>query len=192
MVLVRLDTVMQTAWTREARGGSVGRSGDLAELYRLHAPSAFRLAYLITGDRALAEDLTQDAFVKVFGRFRHLREQAAFGGYLRQAVVNLANSYFRRARLERTHLRKQIGPQPSVDMPALEQRDELRSALLTLPIRQRAAIVLRFYEDLSERETAEVMGISPGAVKSLVARGMGDLRTRVDRESERQRSGGSS
>ncbi len=70
--------------------------GRLSDLYRLYADGATRLAYLITGDRALAEDLVQDAFVKLAGRLLHLRDSGGFEAYLRRTVVNLANSHFRR------------------------------------------------------------------------------------------------
>src|SRR2546430_8663604 len=79
-------------------------AGRLGELYRDHAEPALRLAYLLTGDRGLAEDLVQEAFVRVAGRFVQLRDPDAFGAYLRRAVVNLANSHFRRRRVERTYL----------------------------------------------------------------------------------------
>src|SRR6266702_3303813 len=87
--------------TREETQG-----GRLGELYRRHADRAIRLAYLLTGDRALAEDLVQDAFVKLAGRLAHLRDPGAFDAYLRRTVVNLANSHLRRKRLERTYLER--------------------------------------------------------------------------------------
>ena len=69
---------------------------SLAALYERHADDAVGLAYLLTGDRALAEDLMQEAFVRIAARFRHIRDPAAFGTYLRRTVINLANSHFRR------------------------------------------------------------------------------------------------
>src|SRR2546425_9958607 len=82
-------------------------TGRLGELYVRHGDAAVRLAYLLTGDRALAEDLVQDAFVKLAGRLVHLRDPGAFDAYLRRTVVNLANSYYRRKRLERAYLKRQ-------------------------------------------------------------------------------------
>src|SRR5262249_42709841 len=76
-------------------------AGGLAELYERHAGAAIGLAYLLTGDRYHAEDLVQEAFVRVAGRFRHLRDEGAFEGYLRRTVVNLFTSQLRRRRLER-------------------------------------------------------------------------------------------
>ena len=153
----------------EARG--------LDELYVRHAPAAFRTAYFLTGDRDLAEDLVQDAFVRIAGRFRHLRSPASFEAYLRKTIVNLFTSHLRRLRLERTELKRRAAEaRPVTDDPDPTIRDELWSKVRRLPERQRAAIVLRFYEDLSERETAEVLGCSTGAVNSLVAHAMTTLR----------------
>jgi RNA polymerase sigma-70 factor (sigma-E family) len=156
----------------------VSEAGRLGELYRRHAADAARLAYLVTGDRALAEDIVQDAFVRLYGRFRDLRNPDAFEFYLRRTVVNLARSHFRHRRVERSYL---AGPgrragEPTGELPDVAGRDELWSVLQSLPERQRTAIVLRFYEDLSEASTAEVMGCPVGTVKSLVSRGLERLR----------------
>ncbi|MGH2723490.1 MAG: SigE family RNA polymerase sigma factor [Actinomycetota bacterium] len=149
--------------------------GRLADLYRLHAPEAARLAYLLTGDRALAEDLVHEAFVRMFGRFRDLRHAEAFRSYLRTTIVNLVRSHFRRVRVERAYLERERG-RPDVPGPAPEGREEMWQALRRLSERQRAAIVLRYYEDLTEAQTAEVLGCAVGTVKSLVARGIERLR----------------
>src|SRR5438876_817019 len=122
--------------------------GRLGELYARHAPDAARLAYLLTGDRALAEDLVQEAFVRMFGRYRDLRNPDAFAAYLRKTVVNLSRSHFRRLRVERTYVQRE-GSAPAPASPELGTREEIWQALLALPERQRTAIVLRFYEDLS-------------------------------------------
>jgi len=157
--------------------------GGLSELYTRHGPAAQRLAFLLTGDRALAEDLVQEAFVRVVGRFGHLRVPDAFASYLRRTIVNLHTSQLRRRRLERAWLERQRSAAAvSMDgMPDVGAREELWTAVLELPARQRAAIVLRFYEDLSERETAEVLRCSPAAAKALTARAMETLRARIGR-----------
>lgn len=159
-------------------------TGRLEDLYVRHAPAALRLAYFLTGDRELAQDLVQDAFVRVAGRFRHLRVPDAFDSYLRRTIVNLFMSQLRRRRLERAHLareRAEAGREHRDADPA--DRDEMWPALETLPHRQRAAVVLRYYEDLSERETAEVLGCSASAVNALVARALEHLRELIgDRE----------
>jgi RNA polymerase sigma-70 factor (sigma-E family) len=152
----------------------------MGELYAAHAPEAVRLAYLLTGDRALAEDLAQEAFVRMFGRFRDLRRPEAFRAYLRTTVVNLSRSHFRRARVERAFLAR-TGAEPAAAEPEPEPRSELWEALGTLTPRQRAAIVLRYYEDLSETQTADVLRCPVGTVKSLVSRGMERLRRELER-----------
>jgi RNA polymerase sigma-70 factor (sigma-E family) len=153
----------------------------LAELYVRHAPGAIGLAYLLTGDRYMAEDLAQEAFVRVAGKFRYLRVPDAFEAYLRRTIVNLFTSELRRRRLERTYLqREQRGARDvRVETVDVTIRDELWNALGRLPSRQRAAVVLRYYEDLSERDVAEIMRCSVPAMKSLVSRGMDTLRTMV-------------
>jgi RNA polymerase sigma-70 factor (sigma-E family) len=149
--------------------------GRLETLYAAHAPEAARLAYLLTGDRALAEDLVQEAFVRMFGGFRDLRNPEAFGAYLRKTVVNLAKSHFRRRKVEQTYMQRE-SRRPA---PAPEQiggREEMWDQLKSLNPRQRAAIVLRYYEDLTEAQTADVLGCAVGTVKSLVSRGLEQLR----------------
>ncbi|MBI4261702.1 MAG: SigE family RNA polymerase sigma factor [Actinobacteria bacterium] len=158
--------------------------GRLGELYRAHAPDALRLAYLVTGNAAVAEDLVQEAFVRLYGRFRDLRNPGAFPWYLRRTVVNLARSHFRRERVARAYVRRE-GAMPWAgggDPAQGADRDEMWRALLELPERQRTAIVLRYYEDLTEAQTAEVMGCPVGTVKSLVFRGLARLRVGLSSE----------
>jgi RNA polymerase sigma-70 factor (sigma-E family) len=164
--------------TVERRRQEAG-SGGLDELYRAHAPVALRLAYLLTGERALAEDLVQDAFVKVLGRFHDLRNRDAFWWYLRRTIVNLARSQFRRRRVERAWFERQRPDDVAPAAADLGERDRLQRALMTLRPEQRAAIVMRFYEDLSEADTAQALGVAPGTVKSLVSRGMDRLRAEL-------------
>jgi RNA polymerase sigma-70 factor (sigma-E family) len=160
------------------------RVGRLSELYLRYADDATRLAYLLTGDRALAEDLAQDAFVRLAGRLAHLRDEGAFEAYLRRTVVNLSRSYYRRRKVERAYLERHPPAPSSGRTPAadLGDRDALWRALAALPQRQRAALVLRFYEDLSARQIAEVLRCPVGTVKSLVSRGLSTLRTGMDGE----------
>jgi RNA polymerase sigma-70 factor (sigma-E family) len=152
----------------------------LDELYQRHAGAAVRLAYLLLQDRSLAEDIVQDAFVRVAGRLVHLRDPGAFDAYLRRTVVNLSHSYVRRKMLERAFLKRE---RAAVEREAarwptssVEDREVLWRALGRLSERQRAAIVLRFYEDLPERQVAEILRCRPGTVKSLVSRGLETLR----------------
>jgi RNA polymerase sigma-70 factor (sigma-E family) len=149
----------------------------LEELYARHVGEAECLAYLLTGDPHLAEDVAQEAFVRLAGRFRHLRHAEAFGAYLRKTVVNLCRTHFRRARVERAYLRRERSAAPVWEPPpeAALGGDVIR-AIRCLPYRQRAAVVLRYYEDLSEEQVAEALGASRRAVNSLVSRALASLR----------------
>jgi RNA polymerase sigma-70 factor (ECF subfamily) len=161
-------------------GSGVGeRAGQraLAELYERNAPRALGLAYLITSDPELAQDIMQEAFVRVAGRFSHLRSPEAFDTYLRRTVVNLCNSHFRHQRVVRAALEREAGFATKSDVDDdLTLRDELRSALHHLPTRQRTAVVLHYFEDLSEVQLAHAMRCSVPAARSLVARGKETLR----------------
>jgi RNA polymerase sigma-70 factor (sigma-E family) len=153
----------------------------LADLYETHGPHALRLAYVMTGDQELAEDLVQDAFVKLSGRFADLRDPKAFHAYLLKTIVNLAKMHFRRKRIERAFAdRRSRTRWDHGHLPDIEGYEEIKAALLRLTPRQRAAIVLRFYEDLSEAQTAEVLGCATGTVKSLVHRGLQSMRTEIE------------
>jgi RNA polymerase sigma-70 factor (sigma-E family) len=152
---------------------------SFATLYQQHSPAAYRLAYLITGEPELAEDLVQDAFVRLIGRFTRLRDPDAFDAYLRRTVVNLSYSTFRRRRMERAHLDGQTAL-PTTGLPDVETADELWGQLHRLAPRQRAALVLRYYEDLSEQQTADLLGCPVRTVKSLVARGLAAMRAQQE------------
>src|SRR6266545_4922877 len=166
--------------TREDSYVTGTEGSRLAELYVRHAAEATRLAYLLTGDRQLAEDLVQDAFVKLAGRLVHLRDPGAFDAYLRRTVVNLANSFYRRKRLERAYLKREEGAARAAEVQIDPgARDELWGAMRRLSERQRAAIVLRYYEDLSEQQVADILNCRPGTVKSLVSRGLATLRDEI-------------
>lgn len=158
--------------------------GRAAGLYQQHAADAVQLAYLLTGNKHLAEDLAQDAFVRLFGRFQELRNPEAFGAYLRRTIVNLSRDHFRRLQRERSLSRRQRSSDGEEDdrLSRVDAHDELFQALQTLPPRQRAAVVLRFCESLSEHETAEILETSVGAVNSLVSRGLTTLRKQVRSE----------
>lgn len=146
------------------------------ELYVTHAPDARRVAYLLVGDRVQAEDIAQEAFVRVLGRFSDIRNPEAFRAYLTRTVVSLSKNYFRRRDLERSVAR--TGSDKVV--VNREPDDDIFDALKTLPERQRAALVLRYCEDLSEQRTAEILGTTPKAVKSLVTRGLAAMRREVE------------
>jgi RNA polymerase sigma-70 factor (sigma-E family) len=158
--------------------------GYLGELYETHALWAFRFAYMLAGDREVAEDLVQEAFLRAFDRLGTLRERDAFPGYLRTTILNAARGHFRRQRSERLTLRR-VGrldrglPAPP---PDVGERERLWRALQRLPYRQRAALVLRYYEDLPELDAARALGTSVAAIKALVSRGTSALRSGLEEE----------
>lgn len=143
----------------------------LAELFRTHYERMVRLAYLLTSDTGVAEELVQDAFVAVH---RSGNRATAPVAYLRTAVVNNCRSWGRRRRLEGSR-------RPVPDEPAELVVDELWHSLHRLPERQRAAIVLRFYEDLPDNEIARLLGCRPATVRTSVHRGLNNLRKEVVR-----------
>jgi RNA polymerase sigma-70 factor (sigma-E family) len=154
-------------------------------LYRTHAPSAVRLAYFLTGDAEAAHDIVQDAFVRIAGRFADLRNIDNFDAYLGRTVVNLSHNHFRslkrRKLAEQTQSRRgQLAAAP--ESGPLGDADLLWRSLQRLPRRQREAIVLRFYLDLSEYQTADLLGCAVGTVKSAVSRGLSTLRSQLAEE----------
>ena len=164
------------------------RQGSLEDLYVRHVPEATRLAYLLTHNGAISEDVAQEAFIKVAGRLRQLRSPDAFAAYLRRTVINLCISHFRRERTARAYVENEMarsaGREPASALPDVETRDEVRAALAELPARQRAAVILRFYADLSEDQTAHALGCSVGAARALVFRAMETLRSRMGGEEQ--------
>jgi RNA polymerase sigma factor (sigma-70 family) len=140
-------------------------------LYRTEYVPMLRVAYLLLHSTELAEEAVHDAFAKVYERWSRTTNR---GGYLRTCVVNRCRDLSRRRRIERRH---RLAP---VDADELGAR-ELLDALRRLPIKRRAAVVLRYYEGLTEHETAAVLGVPVGTVKSMVSRALDQLRTEVDR-----------
>jgi len=154
-------------------------------IYSEHYRSLVRLAAFLVRDNATAEEVVQDSFVAMHGAWRRLRDTDKALSYLRQSVVNRSRSVLR----HRMVVDKNT-PKPPPDMPSAEhgaiiqlERSAVVSALRGLPERQREALVLRYYGDLSEAQIASVMGISRGAVKSHTARAMAALRVVLERDS---------
>lgn len=147
------------------------RDDVFVELYRLRYEPMVRLAYLMVGSRAIAEELVQDAFVSVHRSWARATHPQA---YLRTSVVNACRSWGRRRSLE-------LHRAPPKPEPSLMVADELWDVMLTLPPRQRAAIVLRFYEDLPDEEIARLLGCKVATVRTAVFRGLEKLRREVER-----------
>jgi RNA polymerase sigma-70 factor (sigma-E family) len=164
------------ARTREVRGPSdhdlLMISPSFLELYQESFAPMLKLVVLLTGSEHSAEDLVHDAFIRVHAHWRHIEHPKA---YLRRTVVNACRSAARRAQRERAT------PQPESTAVPFEA-DELFDVLAKLPHRQRAALILQYYEGLSQAEIADVLGCREGTVASLVHRGLAQLRRVVDRD----------
>jgi RNA polymerase sigma-70 factor (sigma-E family) len=169
------------------------RDADFAAYLHARQASVLRTAYLLSGDRHTAEDLTQTAFAKLYLAWDRVRDQGSIDGYLRRILVNENNSLWRRGWKRREHATDDL-PEPT---PVLDAYDDGRSAALwdlvqSLPKKARAVLVLRYYEELSEAETADILGVSVGTVKSQTSRALAALRERTpahlnpaEREEER-------
>jgi RNA polymerase sigma-70 factor (sigma-E family) len=162
------------------RASEWGADEAVTRLFAAHYRPLVRLAVLLLHDQGRAEEVVQDTYVALHGRWPWLRDADRALGYLRVTVVNRCRSALRHRQVVQAHLAKaRPGPDaPSAEASALDllQHDAVLAALRALPTRQREAIVLRYYADLSEAETADVMGVSRGAVKSHTARGIAALR----------------
>lgn len=146
-------------------------------------PRLKRLAFLLTGDVDTAEDLLQAAYAKALPRWSRIRTYDEPDAYLRRVMVNQRTSTWRRVRRE---VLTSAPPETPTTDPAAAYADTegLRVALLALPAKQRVAVVLRHYCDLSETETAALMGVSVGTVKSQTSRGLSRLRALIPAPTE--------
>lgn len=143
---------------------------ELEALYRKEQPGLVRLAWLLVDDRAVAEELVQEAFVRLHRRGGGIDNP---GGYLRTIVVNLARGHHRRLQTVRDHPAEAPA---TADPPALPRDlEEVWLALDALPVRRRQALILRYYADLSIDDIAELLGARPGTVRSLIHRGLASL-----------------
>jgi RNA polymerase sigma-70 factor (sigma-E family) len=166
--------------------GSVSQAGPVGspalddpcfrEYVAARSRSLLRAAYLLTGNIADAEDLVQSALAKTYQAWDRIEDRAALDGYVRRAMVNTHISWWRRRRVEEfptDEVPDQVVADPSGDS---DLADTLRRAIDRLPQRMRAAVVLRYYEDMTEAEVADVLGVSLGTVKSTVSRAVAKLR----------------
>jgi RNA polymerase sigma-70 factor (sigma-E family) len=147
-------------------------------LYRVHAAGLIRLAVVMTGDHAAAEDIVQEAFLGLYRRFGSLTDPDKALSYLRASVLNGCRAEYRsRLRRARNADRVRLVPDASAEYNALisEEHASVLDALRRLPNRQREALVLRFFLDLPESGTARLMGISQGTVKSTTSRALASL-----------------
>ncbi len=178
---------------------SPGATAAVTTLYAEHALGLVRLAVVLTGDRGAAEDIVQDAFLGLYRRWDHLADTAAPLAYLRVSVVNGCRSTLRRrsrlwlgatadvaeAAAEADSAGRAAGLAESPEARALlgDEQRAVAAALRKLPRRQREAVVLRYYLDLSEEETARAMGVSRGTVKSATHRALAAVGRTLSEES---------
>jgi RNA polymerase sigma-70 factor (sigma-E family) len=171
----------------QAGGAEPGRSRDAVpggpddpcfrEYVAARSRSLLRTAYLLTGNIPDAEDLVQSALAKTYQAWDRIEDRAALDGYVRRAMVNTHISWWRRRRVEEfptDEVPDQVVADPSGNS---DLQDTLRRAIDRLPQRMRAAVMLRYYEDMTEAEVADVLGVSLGTVKSTVSRAVAKLRT---------------
>jgi RNA polymerase sigma-70 factor (sigma-E family) len=156
----------------------------VTELYALHYRALVRLAAMLVRDTPTAEEVVQDAFVAVHGGWDRLKDSDKALAYLRQAVVNRSRSVLRHRLVVEKNLQTAPPDMPSAEHGAfaLLERSAVIAALRDLPDRQREALVLRYYADLSEAQIAATMGISRGAVKSHTSRAVSAMRTALAQE----------
>jgi RNA polymerase sigma-70 factor (sigma-E family) len=160
-------------------GPAVTAEGAVTALYEKHALGMIRLAHIMLGDRQSAEDVVQEAFCGLYRRWSHLADPGSAVHYARSAVLNQCRSVLRRRAASQAPRQAASNPESvrSAESAVLtrEERDEIMRAVRQLPPRQREALVLRFYLDLSAEETATTMGISPSSVRSATHRALASL-----------------
>ncbi len=176
-----------TDWLQEHATAELELDVDQAvvQLYSLHYRSLVRLAAMLVRDTPTAEEVVQDAFVAMRGGWHRLEDTETALAYLRQAVVNKSRSVLRHRMVVEKNLQNAPPDMPSAEHGAfaLLERSAVVAVLRNLPERQREAIVLRYYLDLSEADIAATMGISLGAVKSHTVRGVAALRAALEQAS---------
>jgi RNA polymerase sigma-70 factor (sigma-E family) len=148
---------------------------EYTEFVHASWPSLYRTAYLLLGDRGLAEDLVQTALAKTYASWGKVRDVGAARGYARTTLVNTASSWFRKKSWRNEQPIAHVREHAYDEDPSL--RPALMEALAQLPPRQRAVTVLRFYDDLSVAETARALGCAEGTVKSQTSDALAALRT---------------
>jgi RNA polymerase sigma-70 factor (sigma-E family) len=173
--------------TTETLPAGLDARRHVSALYQAHALALVKLAVLMTGDQPTAEDVVQDAFLGLYRRWQALHDADKALGYLRSSVLNGCRS------VHRVRFRRQaITPDPqdhadSAEAEAMlgEAHREVLAALRRLPSRQREAVVLRYYLDMTEAQAAQAMGVSKGTVKSATSRGLAALARMLKEEDAR-------
>ena len=154
------------------------RDTDFAAYMQARQPALLRTAYLMTGDAHTAEDVVATVLAKLYLAWDKVRERESLDGYVRRIIANETTSLWRRP-----WRRREVAAEVLPERGREDAYDDGRTAAVwqavsALPARQRAVVVLRYYEELSEAEIAHVLGISPGTVKSQASRALATLRTK--------------
>jgi RNA polymerase sigma-70 factor (sigma-E family) len=165
---------------REARSDVAPRSSaDFEEWMVERQPMLLRTACLLTGDTHTAEDVVQATLAKMFLAWDRLADHGHLDSYARRTLLNEYRSIWRRPWRRREHVTDQLPETPTPGTDWDGRREALWQFVCTLPARQRMVVVLRYYEELSEAETARTLGISVGTVKSSTSRALSALRSRI-------------
>jgi RNA polymerase sigma-70 factor (sigma-E family) len=168
--------------------GGPGRGADrerdaavaIESLFHAHYPRLVYAAFSLTGDRDLAEQLAQEAYLRLWRRWRWISDPQAAPMYLQRTVLNLSRESIRRRVIERRALKSRSMERPPAPPPDSAELVELRRAIAALPARKRECVVLRYLLGMSEAETAGLLGVSVGTVKSQTHKGLRQLRERFD------------
>ena len=153
---------------------------DFAEFFAATWPRLLRTTYAVTGDAQLAEDALQAAFTQAYASWARVVRADDPVAYVRRIAVNAALQHGRRAFVRREVSRADV---PETVAPAVGEVDEVWQLVRSLPPRQRAVVVLRYYEDLSEQQIAQTLGCRPGTVKSQASAALSTLRTQLRAQS---------
>ncbi len=155
------------------------RDAEFAAYMQARQASLLRTAYLLTGDRHSAEDLVQTSLAKLYLAWDKVHDRGSIDGYVRRIMVNENNSLWRRGWKKREFASETMPERQVVDQNDEGAHGALWDLVQTLPKKARAVVVLHYYEELSEAETAEILGISVGTVKSQASRALATLRERA-------------
>ena len=175
-------------------GGPARRDRDrdaavaIESLFHAHYSRLTYTAFSLTGDRDLAEQLAQEAFLRLWRRWRWIADPQAAPAYLQRTVLNLSRETIRRKVIERRALKAREMERPPQELPDSAEMVALRRAIAGLPARKRECVVLRFLLGMSEAETASLLGVSVGTVKSQTHKGLRLLRERLNEPDGERRS----
>jgi RNA polymerase sigma-70 factor (sigma-E family) len=168
---------MAEGFSSSAEGGVTEADAEFQEYMAARWPVLLRTAYLLTGDQHLAEDVAQTALTRVYANWRKVRKADDVDAYVRRVLINANTGRFRKRRVPEHLTASPPDGQGSDPHAGIDQRAVLMAALAELPARQRAVVVLRYWEDMTETQVASVLRCSVGTVKSQASKGLARLRT---------------